>query len=117
LVEGVRRIAPRAAQIAGGQTHEYARAAGARRFALDRIEDLVDRQHRFLTILCGWGVTSASGRAGGTTRPDEGRGTAFSIPRRASARKGSMSSRFTPTISIRSKSTRRFMANRGPKSV
>ena len=46
LVEGVGRVAPAAAQVAGGQPHEHAQLAGARRLALDRMENLVNRQHR-----------------------------------------------------------------------
>ncbi len=45
LVEGVRRVAPAAAQVAGRQAHEDARPAGVGRLALDRVEDLVDREH------------------------------------------------------------------------
>ena len=43
LVEGVGRVAPAAAQVAGGQAHEDARPAGIGRLALDRMEDLVNR--------------------------------------------------------------------------
>ena len=43
LVEGVRRVAPRAAEVAGGQADEHARPPGVRRLALNRVEDLVDR--------------------------------------------------------------------------
>ena len=46
FVKRVRRVAPRAAQVARGQAHEDARPPGVRRLALDRVEDLVDRQHR-----------------------------------------------------------------------
>ena len=45
FVEGVLGVAPRTPEIACGQPHEDAREPGARRFALDRIEDLVDGQH------------------------------------------------------------------------
>ena len=45
LVEGIRSVAPRAPQVAGGQADEDARLAGPRRFALDRMENLVNRQH------------------------------------------------------------------------
>ena len=45
LVKRVRRIAPRAAQIARREPHEHAWLAGPRRLALDRVEDLVDREH------------------------------------------------------------------------
>ena len=43
FVEGVGRVAPAAAQVAGGQAHEHARPAGMGRLALDRMEDLVNR--------------------------------------------------------------------------
>ena len=43
--EGVRRVAPRAAQVARRQPDEHARPPGAGRLALNRVEDLVDRQH------------------------------------------------------------------------
>ena len=43
LVEGVRRVAPAAAQVAGGQANEDARPARIGRLALDRMEDLVNR--------------------------------------------------------------------------
>ena len=45
LVEGVGRIAPDAAQVAGRQTDEDARLAGEGRLALNRVEDFVDGQH------------------------------------------------------------------------
>ena len=45
LVECVRRIAPRTAKVAGSEPDEHTRAAGVRRLALNRIEDLVDGQH------------------------------------------------------------------------
>jgi hypothetical protein len=45
FVEGVRRIAPGTAQVARGQTYEDARLSGPRRLTLNRVEDLVDRQH------------------------------------------------------------------------
>ena len=41
----VGRIAPGAPEVARGQTDENAGAAGMGRFPLDRVEDLVDRQH------------------------------------------------------------------------
>ena len=44
LVERVLRVAPRTAEIARRQPHEHARTPGARRLALNRVEDLVDRQ-------------------------------------------------------------------------
>ena len=44
FVKGVRRVTPRAAQVAGGQAHEDARPAGVGGFALNRVEDLVNRQ-------------------------------------------------------------------------
>ena len=44
--ERVRRVAPAAAQIAGREPHERARAPDVRRFALHGQVDLVDRQHR-----------------------------------------------------------------------
>ena len=43
FVERVRRVAPAAAQVAGGQADEHARPAGVGRLALNRVEDLVDR--------------------------------------------------------------------------
>ena len=46
--ERVRRIAPRTAQIAAGQPHKDARFSGVCRLALNRIENLVDRQHASL---------------------------------------------------------------------
>ena len=49
FVERVGRVAPRAAQVAGRQPHEHARAPGAGRLALNRMEDLVDGQHRHRT--------------------------------------------------------------------
>ena len=54
LVERVLRIAPRTPEIAGGQAHEDARPTRVRRFSLDRMENLVDRQH--FTSLLGAGV-------------------------------------------------------------
>jgi len=45
LVEGVRRVAPAAPQIAGGQADEDTRPARVGRLALDRVEDLVNREH------------------------------------------------------------------------
>ena len=45
LVERVGRVAPDAAEVAPGQAHEHARTPGVRRFALDRMEDLVDAEH------------------------------------------------------------------------
>ena len=53
LVERVRRVAPRAPQIAGRETDEHARLPRARRFALNRMEDLVHRQHKLLFHLYG----------------------------------------------------------------
>jgi len=47
FVERVRRITPRAAQIAGGQPHEDAGTSGVCRLALDGIEDFVNRQQSF----------------------------------------------------------------------
>ena len=44
LVEGVRRVTPRAAQVAGGQPDKDARPAGVGRLPLNRVEDFVDRQ-------------------------------------------------------------------------
>ena len=41
-VERVRRVAPRAAQIARGQAHEHAGASCQGRFTLNRMENLVD---------------------------------------------------------------------------
>ena len=46
LVERVRRVAPAAAEVAGGQPDEHAELPRARRLALDRMKNLVDRQHR-----------------------------------------------------------------------
>ena len=43
--ERVGRVAPGAAQVAGGQAHEHARPPGVGRFPLDGVEDLVDGQH------------------------------------------------------------------------
>src|SRR6186713_2119943 len=45
LVKRVRRIAPRAAQVAGREAHEDARPASIRGLALDGMEDFVNRQH------------------------------------------------------------------------
>ena len=45
LVKRVGSVAPRTAEVACGQPDEDARPPGARRLALDRVEDLVDRQH------------------------------------------------------------------------
>ena len=45
LVKGVRRVAPRAAQVAGRQAHEHTGPPGMRRLALDRVKDFVDGQH------------------------------------------------------------------------
>jgi hypothetical protein len=45
FMECVRRVAPRTAQIAGRQPDEHAQTAGVGRFALNRMEDLVNRQH------------------------------------------------------------------------
>ena len=45
FVKRVRRVAPRAPEVAGGQPDEHARPAGVSRLALDRVEDLVDGQH------------------------------------------------------------------------
>ena len=45
LVKGIGGIAPGAAQIARRQPDEHAGTAGVGRFPLNRIEDLVDRQH------------------------------------------------------------------------
>src|SRR5438105_4103458 len=53
LVKRVRRIAPGAAQIARRQPHEHARFPRARRFALDRVEDLVDRKHKNRGLVAG----------------------------------------------------------------
>jgi hypothetical protein len=41
-VKCVRGIAPGAAQIAAGETHEYARKPGARAFTLNRLENFGD---------------------------------------------------------------------------
>src|SRR5882672_11221272 len=45
LVERVRRVTPRAPEIARGEADEDTRAPGVARLALDRVEDLVDSQH------------------------------------------------------------------------
>ena len=45
FVKGIRRVAPSAAQIAGRQAHEHTGPAGVRGLALNRMKDLVDRQH------------------------------------------------------------------------
>ena len=47
-VECLRGVAPRAAQVAAGRSHERARQAGERRFALDACVDLVDDEGVFL---------------------------------------------------------------------
>ena len=46
FVKRVRRVAPRTTQVAGGQADEDAGTPGVRRFSLNRMENLVDRQHR-----------------------------------------------------------------------
>src|SRR4249920_627807 len=56
-MKGIRRVAPAAAQVAGGQPDEDAELAGARGLALDRMEDLVDRQHRRFLLSYGYGAT------------------------------------------------------------
>src|SRR5947207_3048275 len=43
--ERVRRVTPRAAEVACGQADEDAGLSGARRLALNRVEDLVDGEH------------------------------------------------------------------------
>jgi hypothetical protein len=43
--KGIRRIAPRAPEIAGRQAHEDAGASGVGRFPLDGVKDFVDREH------------------------------------------------------------------------
>src|SRR5256712_31982 len=50
FLEGVRRIAPRAAQIAVGEADEHARSTRVPGFPLDGVEDLVDRHDRGLPI-------------------------------------------------------------------
>ena len=49
FVERVRRVAPGTAEVARRQPHEHAGLAGARRFALDGVEDLVDGE-QFSTL-------------------------------------------------------------------
>ena len=53
FVKRVRRVAPRAAEVARRQADEHARLPRPGRLALNRVEDLVDRQHepRISTIL------------------------------------------------------------------
>src|SRR5262245_9498148 len=103
LVEGVLGVAPRTSKVAGCQPHEDARRAGARRFALDGIEDFVDRQHSGIsTIVSAWG-TCASERPAGTIRPAAARGTASSTPPRKHDPRASTSFAITRTISIRLK--------------
>jgi hypothetical protein len=46
--EGIGRVAPGTAQVAGRQADEHAWPAGARRLALNRIEDFVHREHALL---------------------------------------------------------------------
>src|SRR5262249_37874650 len=45
FVERVRRVAPRAAEVAGGEPPEDAGTPRVGRLPLNRMEDLVDRQH------------------------------------------------------------------------
>ena len=42
--ERIRRVAPRASQVAGGEADEHARPTGVRRLALNRVEQLHHRQ-------------------------------------------------------------------------
>src|SRR4026208_1751153 len=44
-MEGVWRVTPRAPQVTGCESHEYARPTCVGRFPLNGIENLVDRQH------------------------------------------------------------------------
>ena len=91
--EGVGRVAPRAAQIAGRQPHEHAGPARVRRFALDGGVDLEDRQHarslRLYRTEPGLQSTpcaiprSASARPAGATRPGPGAWTGIVYPARA----------------------------------
>ena len=50
--EGIRRVAPRAAQIARREADEDARAPDVRGLALNRQVDLVDRQHGRARLFC-----------------------------------------------------------------
>src|SRR6185503_6867809 len=128
LVERVRRVAPRAPEIAGGQAYEHAGTSRIAGFALHRIENLVDGQHaRIRDPGCGirrpvlripdprsripdckmppW-ARCASARRAGITRPAKGPGTASSTRRpvrSAPEPTGSTSWVSTPGTSIRSR--------------
>src|SRR5206468_4669425 len=58
FMERIWGIAPRAAEIAGGEADEDAGLAGPRRLALNRIEDFVDRQHLNGSGLSAWAFGS-----------------------------------------------------------
>src|SRR5882672_10064765 len=128
FVEGVRRVAPRAPEVAGGQANEDTRPPGVARFALDGVENLVDGQHAgirdpgcgiqlpMLRILdprsripdckmTAW-ARCASVRRAGITRPAREPGTACSIRRpvrSAPEPTDSTSCVSTPSTSIRSR--------------
>ena len=57
-MECVRRVAPRTAQIAGGEADEHTRLTRPSRLALNRVENLVNRQHLSTSsILTPYGQT------------------------------------------------------------
>ena len=126
FVERVRRVAPRAAQVARGEPDEDARPARVGRLALDRVENLVNRQQSLLlsttTEASGSGpgcMSVESARRAGTTRPARARGTACSTrprARRGRAPPASTSCGSTPSTSIRSRSTRPSTGSRAPRS-
>ena len=69
LVEGIGRVTPDTAQVAAGQAHEDARLARPGRLALDRMENLVDPQHRRTILYIGVKVTDRVTRAMTLGRP------------------------------------------------
>src|SRR5438105_9025400 len=105
LVKRVRRVAPRAAQVAGGEAHEDTRTPGVAGLALHRIEDLVNREQSFYYPVKEW-ATFASAPRVGIIRRAKVRGTACSTRRAGrSVREpiSSTSSGSMPNTSIRSR--------------